>query len=140
MATVDFKPLDTLDRAALVELATVGPIDLYQHEHDRGQLAAYAVMLGQDRVGTGILRFEETPQGTLEMVVVAAFVQSIEPVLFKGWAILELIARGNGAQTIRVHTTRPGMIHQLKAMGAVAEIEGDETVLKWEVPNVGTIQ
>lgn len=134
MAThVTFTPLDGFDVRAKDELRTVGPLDVYMGEERTGYAALFGCVEDGERVGSLLFRIDETPEHKNEFVVVAAVGEGREPLLLKGWALIEGLATGNGADTIRFHTESKGLARHFEKQGAWVELNGSEHIVTVEV-------
>ncbi len=128
MADVTLQPLIRFDNRALADLTEVGPIDFYLEEHSRGIGALFAVMKGDKRSGSVLIRREQRLNGDFECVVVAGKVRGETAILDPGMSEIERHARNKGCKTIRLHTDRIGLIRNLLKRNPDAE-----TVVEWEL-------
>ena len=122
MAKITLAPLTAFDDRAIQELAEVGPIDLYIERQRAGGDMLYAIMHGTQRVGSTLLRIEETPTGERELVIVAAKRTNKSKVFHGGLGFVEDCARKKNIQRVRVHTRRVKLINALLARNKNAEV------------------
>lgn len=94
------------------------PEDWYFDRFTTGEFRAIGLFDEGDHVASLVYRSEVTPFGNLEFVVVAtAGNWSRGSVIGSAWPVVEGMARDAGFDTARLHTSRPGMVKVMRAMG-----------------------
>jgi len=113
MADFSFVPLEGFDPVTEADIAALGILEQTQELFSKKYAVLYAGMLDGDRVATVVLKREEKPSGQLEMVIFAAVARGADAVLMAGLEEIETLARGYNCTSIRLHTTRPGLMRKM---------------------------
>ena len=124
---LDFQPIDTFDDQARADLAKVGPLSMYEGAQSAGFAALFAILQNGDRVGSVLAKSETTPDGKTELLLEAAYAETVSTILYDGLSYFEHLARANGFDAINFQTERPGLaLYAMKKKGASA-------LLRWEL-------
>lgn len=94
------------------------PEDWYFDRFTTGEFRGLGLFDDGAHVASLVYRSETTAPGNLEFVVVAtAGDWSRGSVIGSAWPVVERLARDAGFDAARLHTSRPGMVKVMRAMG-----------------------